>query len=93
MGLNIGNIVLTKLFGDKPVELNCMATDFAVTNGLMRTRIFVVDTDEAVITADGTVNLADEQLDLTLRPANQEPAHLLAARAAACARHLQQAPK
>ena len=68
MGLNIGNIVLTKLFGDKPVQLNCMATDFAVTNGLMQTRTFVVDTDEAVITADGTINLSDEQLNLTLRP-------------------------
>ena len=68
MGLNIGNVVLTKLFGDKPVQLNCMATDFAVTNGLMRTRTFVVDTDEATITADGTVNLANEQLNLTLRP-------------------------
>ncbi|MDL2354404.1 MAG: AsmA family protein, partial [Pseudomonadota bacterium] len=67
-GLNIGNVVLTKLFGDKPVKLNCMATDFAVTNGLMQTRTFVVDTDEAVITADGTVNLADEQMNLTLRP-------------------------
>jgi uncharacterized protein involved in outer membrane biogenesis len=68
MGLNIGNIVLTKLFGDKPVQLNCMATDFAVTNGLMQTRVFVVDTDEAVITADGTVNLTNERLNLTLRP-------------------------
>jgi uncharacterized protein involved in outer membrane biogenesis len=68
MGLNIGNIVLAKLFGDKPVKLNCMATDFAVTNGLMQTRTFVVDTDEAVITADGTVNLVNEQLNLTLRP-------------------------
>lgn len=68
MGLNIGNVVLTKVFGDKPVQLNCMATDFAVTNGLMRTRVFVVDTDEAVITAEGTVNLADEQMNLTLHP-------------------------
>jgi uncharacterized protein involved in outer membrane biogenesis len=68
MGLNIGNIVLTKLFGDKPVQLNCMATDFGVTSGLMQTRVFVVDTDEAVITADGTVNLNNEQLNLTLRP-------------------------
>jgi uncharacterized protein involved in outer membrane biogenesis len=68
MGLNIGNVVLTKLFGDKPVQLNCMATDFAVTNGLMQTRVFVVDTDEAVITADGTVNLSNEQLNLTMRP-------------------------
>ena len=68
MGLNIGNIVLTKLFGDKPVKLNCMATDFVVTNGLMQTRTFVVDTDEALITAEGTINLADEQMNLTLRP-------------------------
>jgi uncharacterized protein involved in outer membrane biogenesis len=68
MGLNIGNIILTKLFGDKQVQLNCMATDFAVTNGLMQTRVFVVDTDEAVITASGTINLANEQIDLTLRP-------------------------
>jgi len=68
IGLNIGNIVLTTLFGDKPVRLNCMATDFSVTRGLMQTRVFVVDTDEAVITADGTINLANEQMDLTLRP-------------------------
>ena len=68
MGLNVGNIVLTKLFGDKQVKLNCMATDFAVNNGVMQTRTFVVDTDEAVITAAGTINLGNEQLDLMLKP-------------------------
>ena len=68
MGLNIGNVILTKLFGDKQVQLNCMATDFAVTDGLMKTRVFVVDTEEAVINASGTVNLDNEMLDLTLRP-------------------------
>ena len=68
MGLNIGNIILAKLFGDKQVRLNCMATDFGVTNGLMRTRMFVVDTEEAIISASGTINLATERIDLTLRP-------------------------
>ena len=68
MGLNIGSIVLTKLVGDKQVKLNCMAADFVVTKGLMRTRQFLVDTDDAVLHVDGTVNLANEQLDLTLRP-------------------------
>jgi uncharacterized protein involved in outer membrane biogenesis len=68
MGLNIGNVILAKLFGDKTVQLNCMATDFGVKNGVMHTRVFVVDTDDAAITAEGTVNLAGEQLDLTLRP-------------------------
>jgi uncharacterized protein involved in outer membrane biogenesis len=68
MGLNIGNIILTTLFGDKQVQLNCMATDFGVTNGLMQTRVFVVDTDNAIITATGTINLATEKIDLTLHP-------------------------
>ena len=68
MGLNIGSIVLTKLVGDKQVKLNCMAADFVVTKGLMRTRQFLVDTDDAVLHVDGTVNLANEQLDLTLQP-------------------------
>ena len=67
-GLNVGNIVLTTLFGDRPVQLNCMATEFAVTNGLAQTRVFVVDTAEAIITADGAINLGNEQMDLTLRP-------------------------
>jgi hypothetical protein len=68
MGLNIGNIILTQLFGDKQVKLNCMASDFAVTNGLMQTRVFVVDTEEALINASGTINLANEQMDLRLKP-------------------------
>ena len=68
MGLNIGSIVLTKLAGDKQVKLNCMAADFVVTKGLMQTRQFIVDTDDAVLNIDGTVNLANERLDLTLQP-------------------------
>ncbi|HEX5341831.1 MAG TPA: AsmA family protein [Duganella sp.] len=68
MGLNIGSVVLTKLVGDKQVKLNCMVTDFAVTNGVMKSRLFVVDTSEARIDIGGTVNLGNEKLDLTLRP-------------------------
>ena len=68
MGLNIGSIVLTKLVGDKQVKLNCMAADFVVNKGLMRTRQFLVDTDDAILHVDGTVNLANERLDLTLQP-------------------------
>jgi len=68
MGLNVGNIVLTRVTGDKQVKLNCMATDFRVDNGLMNARRFVIDTDEALIDVDGTINLANEELDLTLRP-------------------------
>jgi uncharacterized protein involved in outer membrane biogenesis len=68
MGLNVGNIIVTKLFGDRQVKLNCMAADFADTSGVLRTSLFVVDTDEALLTVDGTINLATEQLNLTLHP-------------------------
>lgn len=68
MGLNVGNIIITKLFGDKQVQLNCLAADFNVTNGLMQSQVFVVDTDEAIIRVNGAINLANEQMDLTIRP-------------------------
>ena len=68
MGLNLGSVVLTRLAGDKQVKLNCMVTDFAVTHGVMKSRLFVVDTSEAKIDIGGTVNLDNEKLDLTLKP-------------------------
>jgi hypothetical protein len=66
IGLNIGEMVVGKLFGDKQVELNCMAADFNVTNGLMRPVLFLVDTDNADVRMDGSINLANEHLDLTV---------------------------
>ncbi len=68
MGLNIGNIVLTKLFGDKPVHLNCLAGDFGVRDGLAQTRYFIADTEDATVRINGAVNLASEKIDLTLKP-------------------------
>jgi uncharacterized protein involved in outer membrane biogenesis len=68
MGLNVANIILTKMFGDKPVKLNCLAADFDDVNGVLHTRMFVVDTEEALVTIDGTINLKAEQLNLTLNP-------------------------
>jgi uncharacterized protein involved in outer membrane biogenesis len=68
MGLNIGSVVLARVFGDEQVKLNCMAADFSVTDGLMRSRSFIVDTEEAVLNVSGTISLAQEQLDLTLKP-------------------------
>ncbi|RFB67390.1 MULTISPECIES: AsmA family protein [unclassified Herbaspirillum] len=68
MGLNIGNVVVSKLFGDKQVKLNCMAGDFTVTNGLAQARMFTLDTEDAIINISGDVNLAQEKLNLTINP-------------------------
>jgi len=67
-GLNVGNMVLTKLFGDKPVELNCLAADFDVKKGVMQSQVFVVDTKEAIINVSGNVNLGNEGMNLTVKP-------------------------
>lgn len=66
IGLNLGRMLTEKLFGDKQVDLNCMAADFNVTKGLMQPVLFLVDTDNAVIRMDGKINLADERFDLTI---------------------------
>lgn len=68
MGLNIGNIVLAQLFGDRQVKLNCLAGDFKVTKGVMDSRAFVMDTEDATLYVNGQINLAQEQLNLTLVP-------------------------
>lgn len=67
-GLNVGSVVLTKLFGDRQVQLNCMAVDFGVKDGLMQSRVFVVDTEDATIWVNGDINFDSEEIDLEIRP-------------------------
>lgn len=68
MGLNIGNIILGKLFGDEQVDMNCLASDFKIAKGMMHTRLFVMDTRDATLYITGQIDLAQERLDLTLHP-------------------------
>jgi uncharacterized protein involved in outer membrane biogenesis len=68
IGLNVGSIILTQMFGDRPVQLNCLVADFKVTNGLMQARTFVIDTEEAILLITGEIDLAKEQLNLTIEP-------------------------
>ncbi len=67
-GLNVGNIVLGKLFGDTPVKINCAAAEFIVRKGVLDSRVFALDTVDALINVDGTVNLGTEQLNLNVYP-------------------------
>jgi uncharacterized protein involved in outer membrane biogenesis len=68
MGLNVGSVVLTQLFGDRQVALNCGVSDFAIHDGLARARAFVVDTEDATIYITGGVDFKDERLGMTVRP-------------------------
>jgi uncharacterized protein involved in outer membrane biogenesis len=67
-GLNAANVVITKLFGDKQVHLNCVAADLGVKDGVATTRSFVLDTEEAIIPIDGWVNMSKETMHLYVKP-------------------------
>jgi uncharacterized protein involved in outer membrane biogenesis len=80
MGLNIGSVILRNLFGDKQIKLNCMATYFGVANGVMKARMFTIDTDDAMIDVSGNINLNQEQFDLTINT-NSKGIRILSLRA------------
>lgn len=67
-GLNVGNYVIGKLFGDEEVKINCAAADVGIKDGLATTRLFIFDTENAIIHINGTANFASEQLDLKITP-------------------------
>ncbi|RQS63537.1 AsmA family protein [Burkholderia sp. Bp8963] len=67
-GLNVANVVYEKLFGTRDVKINCGVADFVATNGVLDSRVFALDTDDAVIGMDGNVDLRDETMNLTVHP-------------------------
>jgi uncharacterized protein involved in outer membrane biogenesis len=67
-GLNVANAVYEKLFGKHDVQINCAAADFVATDGVLESRVFALDTDDAVINMDGTINLKSEELNLNIHP-------------------------
>ena len=67
-GLHLLEILQLTLTGDKPVVLRCAKLDFAVAGGVMTARTLLLDTDVSTVNGSGTVNLAQETLDLRLVP-------------------------
>src|SRR5690606_1015579 len=50
---------------------NCMVSDFSVTDGLMQTRVFTLETEDAIVDVAGQINLATEKIDLDIKPENK----------------------
>ncbi|MDE1165823.1 MAG: AsmA family protein [Pseudomonas sp.] len=67
-GLNVGNYLVGKIFGDKEVKINCAAADLGIKDGLASTRLFVFDTENAIIYIDGNTNFKTEALDFKVTP-------------------------
>ena len=68
LGLDGGEVIKFLLRGDRNVVLRCAAVAFDVKQGLMNSKVIVLDTADTVINGTGQVNLADETLDIVLKP-------------------------
>ncbi|MES2509559.1 MAG: AsmA family protein [Pseudomonadota bacterium] len=68
MGLDGGEVIKFFVRGDRNVKLLCSAAAFEVKQGLMSSKVIVLDTADTVINGSGQINLANETLDITLRP-------------------------
>ena len=68
MGLDGGEVIKFLMRGDNNVLLRCAAAAFDVKNGLMTSRAIVLDTSDTVITGQGNISLANETLDIVLKP-------------------------
>lgn len=67
-GLNVANVVYRKLFGDRDINIHCGAADFVATHGVLDTRTFALDTDDALIAMNGDIDLRNESMKLTVHP-------------------------
>jgi AsmA family protein len=67
-GLDGGEVFKFLMSGDRTVPLRCGAVAFDVNQGLMNARALVLDTADTVVYGEGQISLANEAMDLTLRP-------------------------
>lgn len=62
-GLEFGKALLSAIGLPSQTQVRCMVGDFELKEGLLGTRMMLVDTGEANVIGDGSINLRDETLD------------------------------
>jgi AsmA protein len=63
-GLHLWEMLQLNLTGDHQVKLRCAVADFALKNGKMQARALIFDTQVTTLIGSGSIDLAQEQLDL-----------------------------
>jgi AsmA protein len=67
-GLHLWEMLTLSLTGDKLVTMRCAVADFDVKKGKMQAKALVLDTEVTTIMGTGSIDLAQEQLNLVLNP-------------------------
>ncbi|WP_246522452.1 AsmA family protein [Neoroseomonas terrae] len=66
-GLRLGNAVFSALGLPSRTRIECFVGDFALQRGVLRPRLFLLETDDALLSAEGSIRLDRERLDLRVR--------------------------
>lgn len=67
LGLDIAQGLGVLAVGDDPLPLHCAVARLKADDGVVRTQIVLLDTPDSTVLVDGSVSLAKERLELTLR--------------------------
>jgi uncharacterized protein involved in outer membrane biogenesis len=66
-GLDFGNALLSALGLPSRATLRCAVADYELKQGMLGTRLLLIDTTEANIIGEGSINLRDETVDYKIK--------------------------
>jgi uncharacterized protein involved in outer membrane biogenesis len=78
-GVDILESLGIALSGDPSLPVRCTITDFIVSDGVLKTKLFLVDTTDTKLLGDGQIDLRNEKVDFRLT-AHPKDVSLLSAR-------------
>jgi autotransporter translocation and assembly factor TamB len=64
--LDVANTLLVMARGDRNIPIHCMVADFKAQDGILVPQKFVLDTEHTTVTAEGKIELRNENIDLRL---------------------------
>jgi uncharacterized protein involved in outer membrane biogenesis len=76
--LDIAELTPLLLGEDRSTAVRCAVTDFTVKNGLLRSQLFVIDTEDTNITGGANINLKNEAIDAKIDAHPKDPSLLAA---------------
>ncbi len=65
-GLEFGNALLSALGVPRQTDIQCFVTDLPLNDGVMSTKVLLLETKEARVVGNGTVNFRDQTLDYSM---------------------------
>ncbi|WP_313313325.1 AsmA family protein [Pulveribacter sp.] len=67
--LNLGSVVVSKLFGEnKEIKLRCAVADLRVKDGMADAHRVRLNTEEAIVDVTGLLDLGEEEMSLRIKP-------------------------